>query len=50
MSVSSLGDVTLTRDTALYSATKNRVSREISDWAWAKASFVGLLNDDTQLM
>jgi hypothetical protein len=29
---------------------ERRVSRKISDWAWAKADFVGLLNDDTQLM
>ncbi|MBL0405505.1 SDR family oxidoreductase [Microvirga aerilata] len=44
------GDVTLTANTALYSSTKNRVSRKISDLAGAKASLVGLFNGYTQLM
>jgi predicted transcriptional regulator len=44
------GDVTLTGNTALYSSTKNRVSRKISNLACAKAGLVGPLNGYTQLM
>jgi hypothetical protein len=46
----SRGDVTLTGNTALYSSMESRVSKKISDLACAKAGFVGLLNDYTQLM
>jgi hypothetical protein len=44
------GDVTLTRNTALYSSRRHRVSKKISDLACAKASLASLINDYTQLM
>jgi hypothetical protein len=45
-----LGDVTLTGNTALYSSTKNCVSKKISDLDCAKSDLDGLLNAYTQLM
>ncbi len=48
--LSGAGDVTLAGNTALYSPMENCVLRKVSDLASAKAGFVGLPNDYTQLM
>jgi hypothetical protein len=45
-----IGDVTLTANTASYSARKNLAPREINDLGCAKAGLVGHPNGYTQLM
>jgi transposase-like protein len=48
--VSYEGDVTLTRNTALYWSRKNRTSRKISDLAFVESGLFVLINDYTQLI